>query len=137
MYPDLAAVRQGLEKTNVNDSFQIQHAANLYERLYPILEPAYLRPGGERRSTPRSSHFQCTLAQAVMDLMSVRYLVADRAIPLKSVGRDRGPDRRGRRSGGTGRPCRGLTWCLAPWSSRGGRETVARRLSELDPRPGC
>ena len=37
---DLDAVMAGVEKTNINDSFQIQHAANLYERLYPFLDDA-------------------------------------------------------------------------------------------------
>ena len=43
LLPDLAAAASGLEKSNVNDSFQIGHAAALYETLYPFLEPARRR----------------------------------------------------------------------------------------------
>ena len=87
MYPDLAAAVAGVQKTNVNDGFQIQHAADVYERLYPILDPASHPDGPERPLDAAVEHFQCTRAQAAMDLMSVRYLVADRAIPLRSVER--------------------------------------------------
>ena len=33
---DLHALRDGVEKTNVNDLFQIRHAAELCRELYPI-----------------------------------------------------------------------------------------------------
>ena len=35
-YSDLSAVCHGFEKANVNDAFQIDHAARLYELLYPV-----------------------------------------------------------------------------------------------------
>ena len=35
-YGDLPAVFHGFEKTNVNDVFQINHAAQLYETLYSV-----------------------------------------------------------------------------------------------------
>ncbi len=35
-YGDLRAAAHGIEKTNVNDVFQIDHAARLYERLYLV-----------------------------------------------------------------------------------------------------
>src|SRR5262249_7634022 len=38
VFEDLESARRGVEKTNVNDSFQIQHAADLYEKLYPLLD---------------------------------------------------------------------------------------------------
>ena len=44
LVPDLLAAAHGIEKTNVNDGFQIQHAADFYERLYPILDV----PAGRR-----------------------------------------------------------------------------------------
>ena len=84
-YPDLGAVAEGLEKTNVNDGFQIQHAADLYERLYPILEPAYLRGASEQPMDAAVDDYQGTNAQAVMDLMSVRYLVSDRPGPARAA----------------------------------------------------
>ena len=86
-YPDLPAVAAGVQKTNVNDGFQIRHAAETYERLYPILDPASHRDGPEMPLDAAVERFQCGRAQAVMDLMGVRYLVAERAIPLRSVER--------------------------------------------------
>lgn len=77
-YPDLAAVTHGLEKTNLNDYFQLQHAADLYERLYPLFDP----PAGlvRRRellvSSPR-------VRRAVLDRMGVAFLVSD--VPLAEV----------------------------------------------------
>ena len=44
---DLQAVRYGIDKTNINDVFQLQHAAALYEPLYAVAttksEPRRLR----------------------------------------------------------------------------------------------
>ncbi len=37
LYTDLRALANGFEKINVNDSFQLQHAADLYEPLYQLL----------------------------------------------------------------------------------------------------
>ena len=70
-YGDLRAWRQGVEKTNLDDSFQIQHAADLYEALYPMLGPASRTvsgPGAEVR-------------QAVLDRLNVARLVTDRPPP--------------------------------------------------------
>ena len=41
---DLTAVQLDLSKTDINDSFQIQHAADLYERLYDLSRPRPLDP---------------------------------------------------------------------------------------------
>jgi hypothetical protein len=82
VYPDLNAAAVGLEKTNVNDSFQIQHAADLYERLYPLLDPCRPRL---RRNGPMDAvvdDYRGRVAQAVLDVMAVRYLVTDRPLPL-------------------------------------------------------
>ena len=39
LYDDLRAVRHGFAKANINDSFQIQHAADLYQLLYFLFDP--------------------------------------------------------------------------------------------------
>ena len=68
-YPDLPAAAHGLEKANINDSFQIAHAADLSERLYPLFGAACqgpLEPG---------------LIQGVLDRMGVAFLVTDRPEP--------------------------------------------------------
>ncbi len=67
-FGDLRAVTLGLEKTNANDSFQIQHAADVYERLYGMF--------GDRIRRPCSPREQ----QAVLDRMNVGLLISDRQL---------------------------------------------------------
>jgi hypothetical protein len=82
VYPDLNAAALGFEKTNVNDGFQLQHAADLYQRLYPLLDPA--RPKGPTDGPMDTvvEERRGRVGQAVLDLMAVDYLVSDRALPL-------------------------------------------------------
>ncbi len=68
-YGDARAFHLGLEKTNLNDSFQIAHAADLYERLYAM----FGNPGPPRlllRDRP-------AVRSAVLDRMNVGLLVSD------------------------------------------------------------
>jgi hypothetical protein len=80
LLPDLTAMASGLEKTNVNDSFQIRHAADIYERLYPFLEPFHRRETDEWPMDRAVWEHRARLARTVLDLMSVRVLVADRDV---------------------------------------------------------
>ena len=48
LYPDLRAWSNGFEKININDSFQIQHAADLYQTLYALLYRPAARPPTSR-----------------------------------------------------------------------------------------
>jgi hypothetical protein len=73
-YTDLQTIASGLEKTNLNDSFQLQHAADLYEQLYPIFGR---RLPGERLD-PRLAKSRQAIRQAVLDRMNVAYLITDR-----------------------------------------------------------
>ncbi|HEV3162958.1 MAG TPA: hypothetical protein VGZ22_02875 [Isosphaeraceae bacterium] len=79
-YSDLRAARHGFEKTNVNDFFQVRHAADLYENLYPIFveavpeDPRY----PEAAAQARRRRF---LSQHVLDRMSVALLVTDHPEP--------------------------------------------------------
>lgn len=69
-YGDARAFAAGLEKTNLNDSFQVQHAADLYERLYPMFgtvgPPAIAR------------RYRDEVQAAVLERMNVALLVSDR-----------------------------------------------------------
>jgi hypothetical protein len=69
-FDDLAAFRHGLEKTNANDSFQVQHAADLYEQTYPLFTPLRPRVGDS-----------AAVLQGVLDRMNVAFLVTDRPLP--------------------------------------------------------
>jgi hypothetical protein len=80
LLPDLAAAQAGLEKTNVNDSFQIAHAAAYYEALYPFLEPVRRRTGVERPMDRAVERREAEVARAVFDTMSVGRLVSDRDV---------------------------------------------------------
>jgi len=80
--PDLWSVARGVEKTNVNDGFQIQHAADLYERLYPYLDARPRpRPTGGAMDEPVARH-DAAVARAVLDRLAVGGLVADAPPPL-------------------------------------------------------
>lgn len=76
LYLDLQAVRHGLEKTNVNDVFQLGHAAALYEQLYAVASTRHPLPRASfHMSTPEE---QRRIRQAVFDRMAVAFLVSDR-----------------------------------------------------------
>jgi len=75
-FGDLPAACLGIEKTNINDAFQLGHAARLYETLYP----AASRPR-RRRHQPMNDavdDYRRQVRQAVFDRMSVSFLVSDR-----------------------------------------------------------
>ncbi len=75
-YGDLRAASHGIEKTNVNDVFQIDHAARLYERLYPVAARQRLK-----RDDPMDEaveEFNRQVRQSVCDRMSVSHVVSDR-----------------------------------------------------------
>ena len=71
---DLDAANAGIEKTNTNDSFQIQHAANLYERLYPYLDDVRRTVGPEQPMDQAVDRFHLEIARSVLDRMSVRWV---------------------------------------------------------------
>jgi len=75
-FGDLPAACLGIEKTNVNDVFQLDQAARLYETLYPVAS----RPR-RRRDQPMNDavdDYHRQVRQAVFDRMSVSFLVSDR-----------------------------------------------------------
>jgi hypothetical protein len=76
LYPDLAAWSNGFEKINVNDSFQIKHAAELYQILYPLL---YVTPaiGPMEVMGEPIARFRHDVRQAVLDRLGVAFLVSD------------------------------------------------------------
>ena len=76
-FGDLPAFCLGLEKTNINDVFQLDHAAALYESLYPVAS----RPRPYRllmAANEPVEEFNRRVRQAVFDRMSVQFLVSDR-----------------------------------------------------------
>ena len=76
MYSDLRAVAHGFEKININDSFQIQHAADLYESLYALLYVLPLPDPREPMSAATAEFFR-HVRQAVLDRLCVAFLVSD------------------------------------------------------------
>ncbi len=76
---DLRAVELGLTKTDINDSFQIQHAADLYQHLYDLSRP---RPVEIRRPMdgPVAERIE-RLQRAILDRMAVELAVADAESP--------------------------------------------------------
>ncbi len=75
-YGDLPAAVHGIEKTNVDDAFQLDRAAALYETLYPIA--SHVRPMTERLMSPGTKEHWKQIRRAVLDRMSVAFLVSDR-----------------------------------------------------------
>ena len=79
-YSDLRAQQAGLEKVNINDSFQIQHAADLYESLYSLFRP--VRPSWPRQPMSGAvDWYHAEVRQAVLDRMGVAFLMSDRPWP--------------------------------------------------------
>jgi hypothetical protein len=75
-YGDLPAIVHGIEKTNVADAFQLDHAAVLYETLYPVA--SRIRPMADRLLSQSAKDTWRRIRQAVLDRMSVTHLVSDR-----------------------------------------------------------
>jgi hypothetical protein len=76
-YGDLPALLHGIEKTNINDAFQLDHAAALYETFYGVVSrPRRVPP--EEPMDEAVAHFDRQVRQAVFDRMSVSFLVSDR-----------------------------------------------------------
>jgi len=137
-FPDLRAAALGVEKANVNDGFQIQHAADLYERLYPFLDPSRRRFASRGRPMDEAvARHRAALAQTVLDVMSVRYLVSDRD--------DRPPVGPGRLTRGASAPGGPTVWVnpgalprayVVPRGVAAGHDaaTIVARLAEVDPR---
>jgi hypothetical protein len=82
LYDDLRASQHGFEKTNVNDSFQIQHAADLYETLYRQFDDDKFVGGAPMDAA--AAQFRREVRQSVLDRMSVSFLVDDRIDPESS-----------------------------------------------------
>jgi hypothetical protein len=75
-YGDLQAAVHGIQKTNVNDIFQIDHAARLYELLYPVA--ARRRQKRDDLMNEAVEDFDRRIRQSVFDRMSVSHVVSDR-----------------------------------------------------------
>jgi hypothetical protein len=80
LYDDLRAGQLGLTKTNVNDSFQIQHAADLYQSLYHLFDDRMKARTGPMDQAVAADRLQ--LRQTVLDRMNVSLLVDDHLDPL-------------------------------------------------------
>jgi Bacterial membrane protein YfhO len=79
LYDDLRAGAIGLSKTNVNDSFQLQHAADLYEPLYHLFDADLFDRGAPMDRAV--ADYRREIRQQVLDRMAVSLLVADRVDP--------------------------------------------------------
>ncbi len=88
LYDDLRAALAGVEKTNTNDGFQLQHAADVYERLYPYLDPFPMANLPEYPMDGPSREFQKRVARRALNLMGVRAFVTDRVDPWMDLDRD-------------------------------------------------
>ena len=78
-YGDLQAAVLGIEKTNINDVFQLDHAAQLYQLLYPVA--SFERRRLEEPMQKAVDDYRRQIRQAVFDRMSVGYLVSNRFEP--------------------------------------------------------
>jgi hypothetical protein len=75
-FQDLQAVVSGVEKTNLNDVFQLEHASILYETLYPVASRSIVH--SESALSPAERERRRRVRQAVFDRMAVACLVSDR-----------------------------------------------------------
>lgn len=79
LYDDLRTGRHGFTKANINDSFQIQHAADLYHLLYRLFDPDRSDRGAPMDAAV--ARFEHEVRQSVLDRMGISLLVADRLDP--------------------------------------------------------
>ncbi len=77
LYDDLRAGQAGLLKTNVNDSFQLQRPADLYETLYDLFDAR--NAVGQAPMDQIVADYLREIRQAVLDRMSVAFLVGGQA----------------------------------------------------------
>ena len=82
---DLTAARLGWEKTSVNDSFQVQNAALLYESLYEFLDPRHPPGWGTHPMDQEVIRHKGEIAQAVLDRMSVKWVVTEESPGLPGL----------------------------------------------------
>ncbi|MGE5754976.1 MAG: REP-associated tyrosine transposase, partial [Planctomycetaceae bacterium] len=80
LYSDLNAWSNGFEKVNINDSFQIRHAADLFQTLYPLL---YVTPPPDPDEVMGEAvaRFHRDVRQGVLDRLGVAFLVSDHVEP--------------------------------------------------------
>ena len=76
---DLMATHLGLTKTDINDTFQIQHAADLYQRLYELSRPR--RPRLDQPMDGPVTHRLRHAQQAVLDQLAVAVVAASDRTP--------------------------------------------------------
>lgn len=79
-YGDLRAISNGFEKTNINDSYQLQHAAVLYQQLYPIPSQPGIRSAEAPLDRAVEEHRRI-IRRRIFDLMAVDYLVTTKVEP--------------------------------------------------------
>jgi hypothetical protein len=83
LYPDIHAFANGIEKVNVNDGFQLQHAADLYQTLYRLLYRTV--PTDPREPMADAvGEFRREIRQAVLDRLNVARIVSDHIEPEPS-----------------------------------------------------
>jgi hypothetical protein len=78
-YGDLPAAVHGVEKTNIGDAFQLDHAAALYEAFYPVA--SHRRPMAEWIMSPSAKESWRRIRRSIFDRMSVTLLISDRIEP--------------------------------------------------------
>ena len=89
-YDDLHASSHGFEKININDWFQLQRAADLYETLYPLfdrLPPAPVsQPMGQALRDVGSDGRRAVLDRLNVGLLVTDYVDSDEPWPLVAHG---------------------------------------------------
>ena len=83
LYPDIHAFANGIEKININDGFQLQYPADLYQTLYPLLY-RLPPPDPEQPMSAAVARFHHEVRQAVLDRLNVAFLVSDHIEPEPS-----------------------------------------------------
>jgi hypothetical protein len=80
LYVDLRAARGGFEKININDWFQVHHAAELYQELYVLFDRVAPPSPGDRMGDALR-RFGRQVRQQVLDRLCVALLVSDHPDP--------------------------------------------------------
>ncbi len=79
-YSDLRAISNGFQKVNVNDSFQLRHAAVLYQQLYAV-GSHQRRQETEQEMDQAVDDYRRTIRQRIFDILSVGFLISNQEEP--------------------------------------------------------
>lgn len=146
LWTDLDAAIAGREKTNINDMFQLHHAARIYEVLYPMFDPnSRVADSGSladdvrrvaRRGRPDPRVLRPEQIRIALNLFSVGFVVSERPLDVPQFDLIEKLSTRTKRTAWIYRNREALprVWIASERQSPGNEDQIRERLCAIDPR---